>query len=59
MANLVQLQAMCWPGSGSTHASIYYHNNQTVSEGMDVLRTFPGRTTIFFSGTYETNVFSE
>ncbi|MEU7104285.1 hypothetical protein ABZ951_04400 [Streptomyces sp. NPDC046215] len=59
MANLMPLQAMCWPGNGSTHASIYYPNSQTVSEGFDVLRIFPGRSTIFFSGTYETNIFSE
>ncbi|MFF7729564.1 hypothetical protein [Streptomyces sp. NPDC008001] len=59
MANLIQLQTMCWPGGGSTHASMYYHNSQTVSEGMDVLRTFPGRSTIYFSGAYEANVFSE
>ncbi|PNE29778.1 hypothetical protein AF335_33015 [Streptomyces eurocidicus] len=59
MANLIPLQAMCWPGNGSTHASIYYPNSQTVAEGLDVLRTFPGRSTVFFSGIYEANVFSE
>ncbi|MCC3773666.1 hypothetical protein [Streptomyces sp. UNOB3_S3] len=59
LANFVQLQALCWPGGGSTHASIFHQNSERVSEGMDALRVLPGRSTIFFSGTYETNIYSE
>lgn len=58
MANFVQLQAICWPGGRSNYASMFFQNSEKVSEGMDTLRTIPGRSTIIFSGTYEANIYN-
>ncbi|MFD5308320.1 hypothetical protein [Streptomyces ardesiacus] len=43
--------------TGNNYLYLYYPSPTTLSEGLDVLKTIPGKSTLIVSGVYETNDF--
>ncbi|WP_259454012.1 hypothetical protein [Streptomyces ginkgonis] len=59
LPNLIGLWGYCWRGSGSTHLGLYMQSKNALADGLDTVRSLPGKSEIIVSGTYETNIFNE
>ncbi|MFH8346792.1 hypothetical protein [Streptomyces sp. NPDC018045] len=55
MPNYVQLSGMSNMGNKTNVVRIFYPSPKYLSEGLDYLLTFPRKSSIVFSGTYEAN----
>lgn len=57
MPNAMQITAH--PTANSTNVTLYTPNFTTLAQGLDGLKMLPAGSTLYISGTYETNEFNE
>ncbi|MFD8088976.1 hypothetical protein [Streptomyces malaysiensis] len=59
LPNFIDITCELPKGNSSSNAYLYYPNTSTLKQGLDGLRTLPGKSTLTLSGTYEIDAFGE